>query len=309
MKGRAVMTQKFYHYTEDVLNELQSIELGMLYELDRVCNKYDIPYFLIYGSLIGAVRHQGFIPWDDDIDIGMMREDFEKLSKVPEAEWQNDVLFVKASDDVQFHRPICPRLYKRGTVFETERHNQRYYPRKGSQYTSNPVWLDIFIYDRVNSYETAIKKMNKMFRLGRLYFYAKYGVRVVKTEGVTFMVRCIIKNMMHKIMNITKHPEFKIYERYRKLAFKDQGDYIISFESDFKDEIKASFFRYDETFPLSRLQFGEIMASVPRNYDALLTRLYGDYMKLPPENQRTNHPPMILDLGDGRGNLITVTEE
>ena len=64
---------------DKTLNELHKVGLEVLKEIDRVCKKYDIPYFLCGGTLIGVMRHKGFIPWDDDIDIGMLRKDYERF--------------------------------------------------------------------------------------------------------------------------------------------------------------------------------------------------------------------------------------
>ena len=87
---------------QQIIRTIQLETLENLRVLDRVCKKYDIQYFLVYGSLLGAVRHKGFIPWDDDLDIGLMREDYEKLCKVPAEEWGEDVVICYKHDAFMF---------------------------------------------------------------------------------------------------------------------------------------------------------------------------------------------------------------
>ena len=79
----------YKQYDPDVLNKLQKVQTEMLKDVLEVCNKYDLPCFLIYGTAIGAVRHKGFIPWDDDIDVGMLRKDYDKLLSVLLKNWVN----------------------------------------------------------------------------------------------------------------------------------------------------------------------------------------------------------------------------
>ena len=75
---------------QEIIRTIQLETLNNLKELDRICKKYNIQYLLVYGSLLGAVRHKGFIPWDDDLDIGMMREEYEKLCSIPAEEWDEN---------------------------------------------------------------------------------------------------------------------------------------------------------------------------------------------------------------------------
>ena len=103
----------------DQLRQLQLVETDMLATFDRICRRHDIPYFIAFGTAIGAVRHQGFIPWDDDIDLAMLRKDFDRLREVPQDEWEGLEL-VTAGNTPYYHERIFPRVYKPGTVFETQ---------------------------------------------------------------------------------------------------------------------------------------------------------------------------------------------
>ena len=90
-------------YSPEVLKQLQNVEVDMLEIFVRICEKYDIKYFAIYGTAIGCIRHQGFIPWDDDIDVGMLWEDYKKLRAVPKEEWGDSVILCDPSDDNEDH--------------------------------------------------------------------------------------------------------------------------------------------------------------------------------------------------------------
>ncbi|KDE71244.1 hypothetical protein FUSO7_10000, partial [Fusobacterium necrophorum BFTR-2] len=98
------------------LREVQLIELEILIEVDRICKKYEIEYFLDFGTLLGAIRHEGFIPWDDDIDIGMTRDNYEKFMKIAPSKLKKEYFLQNIDSEEQ-----CPYLYsrlrKKNTVF------------------------------------------------------------------------------------------------------------------------------------------------------------------------------------------------
>lgn len=294
----------YNHYDENVLKKLQQTETQMLKRFDEVCSKYNIVYFVNFGTAIGAVRHGGFIPWDDDIDIGMIREEYEKLKKVPAAEW-GDLLFVDPEDDVVYHRAVTSRLYKKDTVFETRKHMLYDKVRNNIHDEKIPIWLDIWVYDAIDSPERVKKIAPVMFRLQRLYFYAKCGVNVVKGDSLQFKCRCFVKDIMHKVMNLLPRPELLIYKKYLKKATSYPGKYYTCFAFDYIEEMIKLTYEYDDMFPVKSIGFENFPVSIQGNYEEMLEGLYGDYMKLPPEKDRFNHPPAILDFGDGK-NVIDV---
>ena len=120
------MEISYTNYNQEDLLALQKCELSMLKEFDKICKENDIHWVLLFGSAIGAIRHHGFIPWDDDVDVGMMRADYFKLKRIFMTH-NNDIsslMLIDAHDDIYYHDKVFPRIYKKGTVFETEKfHN------------------------------------------------------------------------------------------------------------------------------------------------------------------------------------------
>ena len=85
-KERKTMIERSKPYEPEILAKLHKTQIEILEEFERICEKHNLEYFAIYGTAIGAVRHQGFIPWDDDIDVGMLREDYEKFLEIAKKE-------------------------------------------------------------------------------------------------------------------------------------------------------------------------------------------------------------------------------
>ena len=141
-------------YSPEVLKQLQNTEVDMLEVLVRICEKYDIKYFAIYGTAIGCIRHQGFIPWDDDIDVGMLWEDYKKLRAVPKEEWGDSVILCDPSDDNEDHYFPYPRLYRVGTTLVPEAFaSLRDRKRNNTGIACNGVWVDIFLFHRFETLE------------------------------------------------------------------------------------------------------------------------------------------------------------
>lgn len=299
------MSKQFYNYPPEIIKRLQNIELQMLKDFDKVCRKYNLTYFALFGTAIGAIRHHGFIPWDDDIDVGMMREDYEKLRSIPKEEWgDNEIVFPEA--DIAYHMLPITRLYRKNTLFVRE--NALLYDkiRKGGS-IMRPIFFDIFEYSHIPDHNTAIRYSKKMVNLQRLYWYSKTGMKVQSNDSIQFKMRCLRNDLIHKFLNIVNRPELKFCKMFYDIIKKEDnkgGNLVTTLASAEPFEIVNSCFEEEEMFPVLYVPFEDTEIPIQKNYHQMLTAIYGDYMQLPPEDKRVNHTPAILDFGDGKGNVI-----
>lgn len=287
-------------YKPEVLNKLHQAILDALKEFDRICRKYDITYFVGFGTAIGAARHQGFIPWDDDIDVCMMREEYEKLKQVPSFEWSSKYTLADPRDDYKFHRTLYPCIYIEGTTFETELHSKYLKESMGDNY---PIHIDIFVFDYFK--ETKLKQMiKKTDNYKRLILYSRCKFKVVKSDSFKQKASCRIKRTLSELMRLTGNDTKKIYGKYLRYLDKNKGSFITGFELVETYEKYAFVSTYNEMFPVVYLPFEDMKVPMIKNYHEIMTKLYGDYLAMPPEEKRWNAAPVVLDFGDGRGNVI-----
>lgn len=284
-------------YRQDILKQLQNVELSMLKLFDSVCSKYNIKYFLIFGTAIGAMRHNGFIPWDDDIDVAVFRDDLDKLRNVPREEWKDNLL-VFPDDGTPFHRLCFPRLYKKGTKFSDVDNWKLIKSKDKNNNHITPIWIDVQVYDRIDAPEQIERIAREKIRYRSLYRVAKSDLKIDAKKGFKSIVRNVFRKMIFIGLNLRKNPELHYYTMYC-CASKNVGKYVTNFDTMTYKEMFTSCCKYQEMFPLKRVKFESIVVNVPNNIDSILTSIYGDYMQLPPVEKRVNHSPAILDFGDG----------
>ncbi len=238
------------------LRNLQMSLLDLLLVLDGICKEHGLTYFLMGGSALGAVRHQGFIPWDDDVDIALYEDDYKKLVKILlETESDKYVLHCRKTDfNYTFGFPKY-RL-KEGNLLGC-------FPPRGVLYKYKGYGIDIFCVSK-HSYP-------------RVWLCAK--------------ARAALLNWMYRLKHdkvrriVTKFNWF-VYDSIEILSFpldlfkkKDEMHYALG-KGTYKFDM-----RFSEVFPVIYVPFEGVMMPVPGNADAFLTRIYGDYMKLPSDEQ------------------------
>ena len=289
-------------YQPETLKELQQVELSILKKFDSVCRKHNLQYFLVWGSMLGALRHRGFIPWDDDIDVGMMREDYEKLKAIPREEWDDEFKLVDPNEDSFWLRFPHPRLFKLNTVFESKYHWLHDRVKNNPERIMTPIWLDIFVLDQVKSPKTCYRRWPIIFLLCKMYYWSKCRDVPHKSDSTIRKIYILAKTCVFYLLNLVKSPELKCARKIEELCVTAPGEYVVDYYADHKQHLSPT--KREDFFPLRAIQFEDLTTWIPKNAESLMTDRYGDFMSLPPEDQRVGHLPYILDLGDGRGKIV-----
>ena len=283
---------------DTVLREIQLEHMKTLRKLDEVCKKHGIQYFVIYGTLIGAVRHQGFIPWDDDLDVGMMREEFEKLRRVDPAEWGDDVVLITPEDDTEVHDRIFPRLYLKHTTIQSPRDVDQWRRRSDGKPFYTSMMCDIFMFDYAPDDMRRYRRTEKRLHgIAKRYMLTKFKTRNVR-GGFRGWLHACLKNLYGNVMNLLFPKPWQVVSRkYNRIssAVKRSGRI-----SNYNWGEAYSLAETERYFPLKTAMFEGLEVPIPRDADYLLTMGYGDYMTPPPENERVHIPFHYVDFGDGR---------
>lgn len=267
-------------YTETMncksdMNELRRIELNLLKELIRICQKYGLKYYLVGGSCLGAVRHEGFIPWDDDIDVGIPREDYDNFLRFAQSELTEPVFLQTGETDEDYPMNFAKLRDSSTTFVETSLKKMN---------INHGVYIDVFPLDGYLDSKHS-KFMNRLYmrRINCEYFLPNsYGIS-------------------HKLKNILMK---MIYPNYRKV--RNKRELLIS-KVPFSESSRVTNYcgAWGEREIMPREYFGNgcvkrfegLDVVIPERYDLYLSNLYGDYMKLPPLEKRVpHHYCEIIDL-------------
>jgi len=254
----------------DKINELKKNELKILDEIDRICKKHNIKYYLAYGSAIGAIRHKGFIPWDDDIDIHMLSSDLIKFKEVCQKELSNKFYYQDKLTDKYY--------YNHWSKVGLE--NTTWMPKQRIVDCKYGVCIDIFPVFPLKDTNKDKKRMEKYTKI-LLITSAKYYVLNTKKEIYSKMKKLIHKSIPNWLNNY-------LY----KLAFnklnKDSDNFdkvvICDISNDRNVYFNKSVIIGDKT-----LKFEKRDLPVVNDIDTYLKTLYGDYMTPPPEDARYGH--------------------
>lgn len=279
-------------YDKEELDKLKKAELNILYDFIQVCEKYHLNYFLIWGTAIGAVRHGGFIPWDDDIDVGMLREDYNRFLEVWEQEL-GDRYYFTTPVTMKGYAGMIPKLQRKGTTFIPN--------ASRTMKCELCMHIDIFIYDNMDDDELiAKKKIKATRRLAHIVFLCGSPYPIITMKGligVCAKVACFFVHYMFRFLHISPA---KLYQRFEAISVsandKDTKE-ITTYQSvaAFRNSITR-----EDIFPLQDIQFEDLTVKIPNHNDKILRQAYkGDYMTLPKEEDRVNHGAYKIDFGDG----------
>ena len=295
MRERGSDSNLLHVVTDEERQKLQKILLGMFLDVEEVCKRLNIECTLIGGSVLGAVRHQGFIPWDDDLDIGMTRRDWEKFKANFQSLLGEKYAMEGPNFDNKDTKQLLTKIYLKGTEWVMiEEVNFPFH---------NCIYIDVFIIDSVSDnklvssfdaflanvmragaislqeykYPSPILKEAMMSKLStRLYYYIR------QTVGFCFSI------ISHKALCDMFDSFVSRHREGTKRATVATG----------LKKYKGETLDYDVWFPFSRGMFCGHEVNLPHDSHRYLTEIYGNYMQLPPVEKRETHPVVRLKFPD-----------
>ena len=280
-------------YTSDTIKKLQDVQLEIYKDFEKICRELDLPMFVIGGSAIGAFRHDGFIPWDDDIDVCMVREDYNKLMKALE-EHPHEKYELIAAENQDGYVLSFGKFSKKGTEFIEGAHSYRKY--------IPGIAIDIFPYDATVADEKARKKqIKKSWFWNRIMVLAEYPTPTLPSNmnpaiRVSALAACRMIHWGLRLVGITRAKAYKNYLKYAGMYNGKTDAYFADFSHPNPESVRVE---KDVIFPVREIKFGDTTIQVMNQVEVHLTGEYGDYMQLPPEEKRLNHPPKYVNFGDG----------
>lgn len=272
-------------YTEENLQKLHSVEIEITKEILRVCRENNLEIFAHGGTLLGAIRHKGFIPWDDDMDFAMMRDDYEKFLKIAPCNLSPNFMLVHFS--LNKKAPFCfIKVMKRGTTFLESGSRKRGIP--------HCIFVDIFPYDKLPNEEKEIRSAQRSQRFWRQAFLSRQSwfatsphkpLKKFLLSSIRVCFHLLLLPFSPKWIFANLEKSLQRYEKERTENIGTRG-------------FPTTVIKSGENFPLHYADFENISIPVPNDPDIVLKRLYGNYMKLPPVEKRMNHAPARLDFGN-----------
>ncbi len=276
------------HMQLDIIRKVQEMQFNILLEVDRICRKHNIDYQLFAGSLLGAIRHGGFIPWDDDIDIVMKREDYEKLYVVAKSELGEDYFLQDPYTQKDTYH-----------VFTKVRKNNTLFIEKGTKKSRmhQGIFIDVFPMDNVP--ESKKKQKKQIKRLSFLFL-----LRIIKTRELVLENNSFAKKILKILAFIIIFP-FTIFTPLNKIILKinaesskynkDSTEFLTLMALGLKYNKYYKFiYSQDDYHETIDVEFNGSYFKAPKNYDQILRRMYGEYMTLPPIEQRIGSHGVII---------------
>lgn len=251
---------------------MQLLQVDLLVEFDRVCRKNNISYCIGWGTLLGAVRHKGYIPWDDDADIGMFREDYELFKKVAMKDLNPSICwFQDHTTDPEYRRAFA-KLRRTGTT----------YVRAGQEHLKGKtgVCIDVFPLDCMPNNPVAVSLHGAACFLMRKILWSEVGKYSAK--GLERVAYIILSKIPIKFA-------FWIYEKLAQQSDKNSSKRVrvIGLSQNLGYNMPKKWFLNRQEYEFE----GKKLFGI-KDYDEFLTYQYGDYMTPPPENERKQHAPV-----------------
>lgn len=257
------------------IDELKKISSDMLREVDKICRKNNITYYLSFGSLIGAVRHKGFIPWDDDIDICVFRKDYNRLMEAIQKDER--YRFISFETDPNYYFGFG-RICDKRTIIKHRLH------RKVKNFG---VWIDVFILDNApeeskrEEWAQQFKRLNKILRATVPTPFEFYSIRYwLSKKFFIYYLKSYKTRLRFGTKNFSKYRD-KFIQLQTK--YDESSNYVMVPITPYGAKVCFPKTWFEDTIDLD---FEGIKVMAPKDYDKILTKTYGNYMQIPPIEKR-----------------------
>lgn len=275
--------------TSCALRKLQEEELDILLAVARLCEKNNITWFLEGGTALGALRHEGFIPWDDDVDIAMLREDYDRFCRIADRELPEGYS-LHTSRNTPGCASMFAKVYRDNTRFENQETREAGHDQG--------IFVDVFPYDRLpvdtRERRRAIRRAS-WAQKGSYLYHAK--TISVPHGGVLGSVERLCCRLAHGALRALVHDSVVFQDEFDR-AVKCQGaelsEDVLSLVWPYMDPIPV-----EKIVPVSTASFEGHSLPVARDPEFYLTNMYGDWRQIPAPEDRHTHLPLLLEFSDG----------
>lgn len=259
------------------IRHLQLVILSIIKDIDNLCREHGIQYYLLGGSCIGAVRHKGFIPWDDDLDIILTRENYNRLIEISKRELDPNKYLIQ--EGLKDWPSAFTKIRLKGTYLQETDDNYASDEMHG-------IFIDIFPMDNVSD-----SKLGAMIQYILAKYYLCYSLSQRKYSSASLKKKIMMLAAYPLRFKLLRNAIVKYIEKYNKTQTNAMGFFYG--RTRYRNSITSRKVYGQPKY----VPFEDTLLPIPEYYHEYLTQLFGDYMKLPPEEQRRSLHLISVDFG------------
>lgn len=271
---------------------LQEAQLELLIEFDRICRENNLKYQLFSGTLLGAIRHKGFIPWDDDIDVCMLREDYEKFINISKKSL-NEKYFLQTHETQRNYYHSFARIRKNNTLAVQDAFSEFN--------IHHGIFIDVFPMDNVLPDTINGKIQNTLLNIVKKLKYFKIKKEIINTT--IFYKKWLKLSIYYMLKPISIYRFNKLETQISKMFKNKKTKYVTCIADGKPSENWRYMIEKNHFYDVVEGEFENYLFYIPRDYDKVLKKIFGDYMMLPPLNKRIPHH-RIIELNFNLSNRI-----